>query len=84
MHEVFSLVDTFRRICELAEEPTRAALARTCKTFHEPAIQALWHTIPDLVPAVMLFPQDAWRIDEDRDIIVSSRGLVASVVWFGM
>ncbi|KAJ7209205.1 hypothetical protein GGX14DRAFT_566392 [Mycena pura] len=39
-----------------------AALARTCKSFQRPALEALWRLQTDLVPAVQLFPDDVWDV----------------------
>ncbi|KAJ7115591.1 hypothetical protein C8R43DRAFT_1038551 [Mycena crocata] len=37
-----------------------AALARTCKTFQEPALDALWSFQGDIIPALSCFPEDLW------------------------
>lgn len=39
-----------------------AALARTCKSFQRPALEALWRLQTDLVPALQLFPDDVWDV----------------------
>ncbi|KAL0961124.1 hypothetical protein HGRIS_006098 [Hohenbuehelia grisea] len=48
----------------LNEELRDAALsrmARTCKGFQEPALDRLWHTLPDnILPLLALFPGDSW------------------------
>ena len=58
MHKALRVVDVFLNVCEDVNSPTLAALARTCKTFHGPAIQMLWRTLASLAPLIMLFPQD--------------------------
>ncbi|KAM5534999.1 hypothetical protein V8D89_011372 [Ganoderma adspersum] len=40
---------------------TLQSLARTCRDFHEHALNALWHTIPSLALLVYTLPQDAWE-----------------------
>ncbi|KAJ7148206.1 hypothetical protein C8R46DRAFT_1199154 [Mycena filopes] len=39
---------------------TLAALARTCKTFQNPALDALWCTQNGLAPILQTFPDDLW------------------------
>ncbi|KAJ7184761.1 hypothetical protein C8R46DRAFT_1186090 [Mycena filopes] len=39
---------------------TLAALARTCKTFQNPALNALWCTQNGLAPILQTFPDDLW------------------------
>ncbi|KAF7376817.1 hypothetical protein MSAN_00099100 [Mycena sanguinolenta] len=39
---------------------TLAALARTCTTFQDPALNALWAHQTSLVPALRYFPEDLW------------------------
>ena len=43
------------------ELQTLLSLARTCRDFHEHALNALWHTIPSLALLVYTIPQDAWE-----------------------
>ncbi|OBZ67193.1 hypothetical protein A0H81_12877 [Grifola frondosa] len=43
-----------------------AALARTCRTFHEPALDALWCSQPHLVNLVKCIPQKAWQMNWSR------------------
>ena len=49
---------------------TLAGLARTCKTFHEPALNHLWRALPSLIPLIQCLPPDAWTISEST--LVSS------------
>ncbi|KAJ6537756.1 hypothetical protein B0H19DRAFT_1078885 [Mycena capillaripes] len=39
-----------------------AALARTCKSFQRPALDALWRLQTDLLPAFQCFPDDVWDV----------------------
>ena len=77
MHKALGVVDVFLKVCEEVNKPTSAALARTCKMFHESAIQTLWRTVPGLGPLIMLFPQDAWRVDANA--IVNAYGLAVEL-----
>lgn len=38
---------------------TLAVLARTCKLFSEPALNILWHYMPNLNPLIRCLPSDA-------------------------
>ncbi|KAJ7635234.1 hypothetical protein FB45DRAFT_830849 [Roridomyces roridus] len=37
-----------------------ASIARTCKTFRDPALDILWRRQTSLRPALLLFPEDLW------------------------
>lgn len=41
---------------------TLAALASTARVFHEPALNVLWHTIPDIAVLFYTIPGDAYKI----------------------
>lgn len=48
-------------------------LAVTCRTFSEPALNALWRTQKSLLPLIETLPEDAWDTTithEDSDEIV--------------
>jgi len=38
--------------------PTFAALARTCRRFKEPALNALWKDMDDFMPLILCLPED--------------------------
>ncbi|KAI0669267.1 hypothetical protein C8Q78DRAFT_206363 [Trametes maxima] len=40
--------------------PTVAGLARTCRFFHEPALNALWHSIPDIACLLFTLPRKTY------------------------
>ncbi|KAG6919154.1 hypothetical protein DXG01_008961 [Tephrocybe rancida] len=50
----------------LASDTELARLARTCKTFSGPALDALWHTQPTLSPLLKCFPDDVFALDARR------------------
>ena len=70
-HRALYIGEVYRNICRVANDSTLAVLARTCKYFHEPAVQMLWRDLPDLVPLVKLFPENVWIIENQK--IVSCR-----------
>ncbi|KAI0944045.1 hypothetical protein AcV7_001973 [Taiwanofungus camphoratus] len=51
---------------------TLVALALTCKTFLEPALDRLWHEQQTLVPLVKTLPVDAWS-EVEGDIVAQER-----------
>jgi hypothetical protein len=56
------LTDIFAAICEGSSKSfclrTFAALARTCRRFKEPALNALWKDMDDFMPLVLCLPED--------------------------
>ncbi|KAF9452100.1 hypothetical protein P691DRAFT_831789 [Macrolepiota fuliginosa MF-IS2] len=70
MHPCLQVYDILEHICsELASSDSLdalAKLARTCTIFLDPALNALWDTIPTLEPLVRCLPQDAWAIRNGR------------------
>lgn len=56
------------RACE-----TVAALARTCRLFHEPALNVLWHTIPDIAVLFFTLPRKTYLVRklmlDDKDVL---------------
>ena len=65
-HRALYIGEVYRNICRVANDSTLAVLARTCKYFHEPAVQMLWRDLPDLVPLVKLFPENVWIIENQK------------------
>ncbi|KAJ3573101.1 hypothetical protein NP233_g2647 [Leucocoprinus birnbaumii] len=66
MHQCLEIYDIRECICQhLAYTNSLDALtklARTCSAFLDPALNALWHTIPSLEPLVRCLPDDAWAV----------------------
>jgi hypothetical protein len=56
------LIDIFAAIYEVDYKKrslrTFAALARTCRRFKEPALNALWKDMNDFMPLVLCLPED--------------------------
>ncbi|TCD69600.1 hypothetical protein EIP91_007022 [Steccherinum ochraceum] len=42
--------------------PTLAAMAASCKTFCDPAMDVLWREVADVVPIMQCLPADAWQV----------------------
>jgi hypothetical protein len=47
------------------------SLTLVCKTFHEPALDALWKFQQSFVTLLKMFPKDVWVETEDPEIAVS-------------
>jgi hypothetical protein len=66
MHRCLAIQDILRLICESFDPSGRSsstlfALACTCHTFKEPALDYLWHTQTSLMPLFKCLPQDMWE-----------------------
>ncbi|KAI0765967.1 hypothetical protein BD413DRAFT_161701 [Trametes elegans] len=42
---------------------TLPSLARTCRAFQEPALNALWSCLPSITPLILTLPPDAWMLE---------------------
>jgi hypothetical protein len=66
MHPALRIYDILECICQhlLSTDSldTLAKLARTCSAFMDPALNALWHTIPSLEPLVRCLSDDVWAV----------------------
>jgi hypothetical protein len=68
IHEI--LFDIFNHVCAITAadgstkkpnlNPSLVALARTCRAFQEPALDALWLQLDDLTPLLRCLPEDVW------------------------
>lgn len=63
MHAALRLTETLAIVCEFLGSSTLAHLARTCRTFKEPALDVLWKVLPELYPLVNLLPDSTWEFD---------------------
>ena len=68
MHPCLSIDEILRLIaCELVEswdQGTTLALACCCKSFEDPALDALWKIQDRLLPLLKSLPGDVWDGDE--------------------
>ena len=72
---------------DAADLSTLAAMAISCKSFHEPAMDALWHSIPDITVIVKCLPAHFWYVetrcrgwDDEMD---AYHTLVSKIVFVG-
>ena len=85
MHAALQIEEVFIRITDALDQSTTDsrstlyALARTCRTFHEPAINILWHTQTSLGPILSCIPSvKIYTSVPDRMVPLSRRKLVGS------
>ena len=76
MHKCLSTLEALSHIFEdvYAEESglkDTAALAVTCQTFREPALDILWRSLPNLVTLVRCLPEDAYKIVCVSDVVIT-------------
>ncbi|KAH9891753.1 hypothetical protein C8Q73DRAFT_763124 [Cubamyces lactineus] len=62
---IVCISEILRLVCECADPPTLASMARSSRIVHEAAVQVLWRNLPDLFPLIRCFPDDAWTLIED-------------------
>ncbi|KIJ65158.1 hypothetical protein HYDPIDRAFT_27880 [Hydnomerulius pinastri MD-312] len=55
---------------------TLCALSRTCRTFHDPALDALWRELDHIKPLVLCLPKDLYSIESN----VGGQGLILKQV----
>ncbi|KIJ08723.1 hypothetical protein PAXINDRAFT_120203, partial [Paxillus involutus ATCC 200175] len=63
--EIFEVVFTSKN-----RYPDLAGLARTCRSFSEPALDRLWHNQPSLLPLVMCFPRDILAFSDYNHVAI--------------
>ncbi|KAH7917134.1 hypothetical protein BV22DRAFT_1026932, partial [Leucogyrophana mollusca] len=47
-----------------------ASLARTCRTFRDPALDVLWSFLKSFDPLIRCLPQDLWEMDDDYFLVL--------------
>ena len=62
-HRALYINEVLKHICHVADNSTLATVARTCKVFQEPALEALWCHLPDFTPLVRCFPSEIWTVE---------------------
>lgn len=63
---------------------TVARLARTCRNLHEPAVNVLWHTIPDIAILFFALPRHRYQVQrlllDETDKTMMDEKIYASVL----
>lgn len=83
-HDILGYRDVLECICQHCDRTgTLFFLALTCHATSESALDALWHTIYDIIPLIRCMPDDLWTvtnavIKDDRLIDRRVRQLVMS------
>lgn len=60
-HRALHIVEMLIRICQNANDATLAVLARTSRSFHDPAVQTLWSELVDSLATYQVFSGE--RVD---------------------
>jgi len=70
MHPCLNVDEILRLLaCQLVASEgsaTALSLARCCKSFEDPALDALWGTQDQLVPLLKSLPGDVWKVEAGR------------------
>lgn len=45
-----------------------SALAQTCRSFQEPALNLLWHTLHSIKPLIMCMPSNLWKLKKKERV----------------
>lgn len=79
MHRALTILEITQIICSyfVLEEPSLAALARTCTIFHGPALDALWSTQNSMKPHVQLLESSPWYVFCSRFGLIYTDAIVA-------
>jgi len=64
--EILRLI--IRQLVASEAEATAVSLARCCKSFEDPVLDALWETQDRLTPLLKCFPQQVWK-EEDGSFV---------------
>ena len=68
-HHFVPVVDMDMLRCELPDsDPVLPALARTCRAFKEPAMNALWMVLNDLSPLVRCMPKASRQLSSRHKV----------------
>jgi hypothetical protein len=66
MHHCLLIHELACHICSeirnMGAQKSLAALAQTCLSLSEPALDALWYELHDIVPLVQCMPRDLWMV----------------------
>jgi hypothetical protein len=75
MHDCLRISEIARSVCIALDntdsKDSIAKLARTCKAFHDPALDVLWYSMKDFSQLIMMcMPSDLWAFRDGCLILV--------------
>jgi hypothetical protein len=73
MHHSLSILEVLSIVFSFCDRPTLNAVARTCKLFHNPALDLLWCHPVSFVTLLETMPADLWEIRGEFPIRVLVR-----------
>ena len=74
--KVAYLIDEF----DPTPRPTAVALAQTCRSFLEPALNAVWFNLYDILRLLQVMPRDLWRLDKRKGKPPTNRNIISTLV----
>lgn len=79
MHRCLQVVDIISDIANatLPDKRSLTVIARTCWTFYEPCMDALWRTIGSIDIFLDCFPADVWEIDSEGQVRTRNLGTIS-------
>ncbi|KAG0697940.1 hypothetical protein DFH29DRAFT_127128 [Suillus ampliporus] len=69
MHPCLRLEEILQEIFRDADYMSLTVLARTCRSFYEPAINVIYSDLPGLEPLIKRLPQDLWSVNSGALVI---------------
>lgn len=60
MHPCLQVAEIQEQICSLLSQRTSSRLARTCRSFYEPAMDRTWEILAGYTPLIKCMPSDLW------------------------
>lgn len=60
MHRTLHILEIIVDVFSLLDKKSLSVLARTCRSFHEPALDLLWREQESLLPLLKCLPQNQW------------------------
>ena len=58
MHHALLISEVSREICQVMDQSSLPAVARTCRALQDPALDELWRDLYSIFPFVLLLAQD--------------------------
>jgi hypothetical protein len=75
MHSVLRIAELQHSISAGCDRKSLASLARTCKAFHETALDVLWRDDIEIAVLLRVMPPDLWVADDYRVVVCALKAL---------
>jgi hypothetical protein len=77
MHSALRIAELQQHVFAICHRKSLANLARTCKAFHETALDVLWRDDIEIAVLMRVMPPDLWEDNDDTGAIVCIRNAVS-------